>query len=467
LTTARTASQAASRSLPGADGRPAAVPGIAAGLAARIARDIGDRQAAAWVHAPALAAHAAQARVMPSGLDAPGDPASVIRAAVSQVAAAHPLLAGLADQDVNPIWDAAPQPEDAARILALWRAADLVPEPYRIDGYLPGDIYQAVSAEARKGRALCQTPRFVTRLLLDISHDPAAEEWGPEHLRMIDPACGTGHILVEMLIRAWIARPSWRRTLGEQVDQALAAVHGVDIDRYAVLVARYRLLVMACSLGGRRLMLASLPAGIPVRVEAADSLLDHDSPLLERGRYHVVVANPPYITCKDPVQREQVRRQYAAVCKGKFSLAVPFEPLMHDLCVPGGWVARITASSFMRREFGKPLIEGFLTGVDLQWIIDTSGAYIPGHGTPTVILASRAQPPSSPTIRAILGKRGEPSRPADPARGLVWSSIATAVRERRALEALGRAIRSSRPAAGTGKAALRSHAPQAPSPGLR
>ena len=41
----------------------------------------------------------------------------------------------------------------------------------------------------------------------------------------------------------------------------------------------------------------------------------------------------------------------------------------------------------MKREFGKKLIEEFFAQkVDLTHVIDTSGAYIPGHGTPTVIL---------------------------------------------------------------------------------
>ena len=53
----------------------------------------------------------------------------------------------------------------------------------------------------------------------------------------------------------------------------------------------------------------------------------------------------------------------------------------------------ITANSFMKREFGKKLIEEFFPRVDLTHVIHTSGAYIPGHGTPTVILFGRDRPP--------------------------------------------------------------------------
>ena len=83
----------------------------------------------------------------------------------------------------------------------------------------------------------------------------------------------------------------------------------------------------------------------------------------------------------------------------------------------------------MKREFGKKLIEEYFAGrdgtpgVDLTHVIDTSGAYIPGHGTPTVILFGRNRAPVAKTIRAVMGIRGEPSTPDDPAKGLVWSAI--------------------------------------------
>ena len=88
-----------------------------------------------------------------------------------------------------------------------------------------------------------------------------------------------------------------------------------------------------------------------------------------------------------------------------------------------GWVGQITSNSFMKREFGSKLIEGFLSHKDLRLVADTSGAYIPGHGTPTVILVGRNQEPIGQTVRAVLGVRGEPGRPDDPAKGIVWTTL--------------------------------------------
>ena len=119
----------------------------------------------------------------------------------------------------------------------------------------------------------------------------------------------------------------------------------------------------------------------------------------------------------------QAYRDKYSTCHMKYSLAVPFLERIVSLAVDGGFTGQITANSFMKREFGKKLIEAFFPRVDLTQVIDTSGAYIPGHGTPTVILLARNQKPVSSTLRTVMGIRGEPASPEDPAKGLVWSAI--------------------------------------------
>ncbi len=148
--------------------------------------------------------------------------------------------------------------------------------------------------------------------------------------------------------------------------------------------------------------------------------------MLEESRYDVVVGNPPYVTVKDKALNQIYRSKFANVCKGTYAMTVPFMAQFFSLAKRGeraGWVGQITSNSFMKREFGTKLIEDFLIQQDLRLVADTSGAYIPGHGTPTVIIVGCHKPPLGPTVRAVLGVRGEPRRPDNPAKGSVWTSI--------------------------------------------
>jgi hypothetical protein len=141
-------------------------------------------------------------------------------------------------------------------------------------------------------------------------------------------------------------------------------------------------------------------------------------------QYAAVVGNPPYITEKDPAKRETYRAMYPRSAAGKYALSAPFCERFFQLARDRGYVGQITANSFMKREFGKALIEEYLPTVNLELIVNTSGAYIPGHGTPTVLLFGTHEPPVAREVGAVLAKRGEPSTPDDPAKGEVWSSIA-------------------------------------------
>src|SRR5690606_10428744 len=50
-----------------------------------------------------------------------------------------------------------------------------------------------------------------------------------------------------------------------------------------------------------------------------------------------------------------------------------------------------------------------------------------GHGTPTVILFGRNRSPVGETVRAVMGIKGEPSTPENPAQGEVWCAIVAQV----------------------------------------
>jgi hypothetical protein len=316
-----------------------------------------------------------------------------------------------------------------------------------------GDLYQDLSEHAKDTYALLQTPVFVEEFILDRTLEPALNERPLEGFKLIDPTCGSGHFLLgafNRLLDCW-NRHAPGLEVQARVQAALDSIYGVDLNPFAIAIARFRLTVAALKASGLT-SLEKAPA-FTFHLAVGDSLIHgpdrnvlpgmsdrsafmpftyatEDGPLLlrilEEGTYDVVVGNPPYIAVKDKALNQIYRSKYSNVCRGKYALTVPFMALFFALAKSGdsaGWVGQITSNSFMKREFGSLIIENFLTQRDLRLVADTSGAYIPGHGTPTVILVGRNRSPVGVVVRAVLGVKGEPEQPKEPAKGVVWTSI--------------------------------------------
>lgn len=375
-----------------------------------------------------------------------------------------PAVAELLDHRHNPLWQIPVSADGAKELIDFFQKIN--PETGHLihdftdpqwDTRFLGDLYQDLSEAVRKRYALLQTPEFVESFILDYTLEPAIDAFGLTELRLIDPTCGSGHFLLttfERVFERWQKRePGTNRR--ELAQRALNVVHGTDINPYAIAICRFRLLIAAmkaCDIA----KIKDAPA-FRFQLACGDSLL-HGSRFEWQGQgiqqglldedkkhvyevedpqklnkilgqqYHVVVGNPPYITVKDKALNQAYRDKYPT-CHMKYSLGVPFTERFFDLTLPAqgnqfaGYMGMITANSFMKREFGKKLIEEYFPRKDLTHVIDTSGAYIPGHGTPTVILLARNQQPRIEKVRAALGIRGEPGTPGDAAQGKVWRSI--------------------------------------------
>jgi len=386
---------------------------------------------------------------------------------VFRTVAALPGSREVFDERHNPLWTLGPSGDAATVLLEFVQRID--PDTGALvhdftdpawDTRFLGDLYQDLSEAARKRYALLQTPEFVERFLLDRTLEPACAEFGFREVRLLDPTCGSGHFLLgafARLFERWVQQEPGTASR-ELAQRALGQVAGVDLNPFAVAIARFRLLVAALRACGVT-HLADAPA-FHLHVAAGDSLLHGARPGVEGARqefllreddplghlyhaedeaalrrilgrrYHAVVGNPPYITPKDAAQNAAYRERYDS-CHGKYALTVPFIERFFDLTIAppvaateqSGFVGMIAANSFMKREFGKKLVEKFVPRWDLTHVVDTSGAYIPGHGTPTVILLGRHRRAVESTVRAVMGIRGEPSTPDDPAQGLAWSAI--------------------------------------------
>src|SRR5216684_1977951 len=132
---------------------------------------------------------------------------------VFHTVAALPGSTQLFDPRHNLIWKV-PISADAARAMVeFWRRLD--PQRGSLvhdftdpdwDTRFLGDLYQDLSERAREEYGLCQTPQFVEAFILDRTLTPTIEEFGFREVRLIDPACGSGHFLLgafERLFEMW------------------------------------------------------------------------------------------------------------------------------------------------------------------------------------------------------------------------------------------------------------------------
>lgn len=377
-----------------------------------------------------------------------------------------PATKALVDEH-SPLHLVSPSGDAAAALLAFWRKRDdderLVhdlTDPDLSTRFL-GDLYQDLSEAARDKYALLQTPEFVEEFILDQTLEPALRDRPFKEFKLIDPTCGSGHFLLGAFARLMdrLHRTAPGLETRARVQEALDCIHGVDINPFAVAIARFRLTIAALQACGE-LDLENAP-GYKYHLAVGDSLLHGSSgeldfgaefttealltghaystedlhtlrEILEPGRYDVVVGNPPYITVRDRALNAIYRQRYPASCHGQYHLSAPFTQRFFDLAKRGGrsgWAGIISDNGFMKREYGKKFVERFLSKQDLRLVVDTSGAFIPGHGTPTVIMVGRKRQPTTSTVRAVLGIRGEPGRPTNPTQGIVWRSIVEHVNE--------------------------------------
>ena len=274
-----------------------------------------------------------------------------------------------------------PSGNAVTRLLDFWRTraedGDLIHD--LVDATLStrflGDLYQDLSQHAKDTYALLQTPVFVEEFILDRTLEPALKERPLEGFRLIDPTCGSGHFLLGAfgrLLDRWHKHAPGLE-LQARVQAALDAIHGVDLNPFAVAIARFRLTVAALQASG--LSSLEVAPAFTFHLAVGDSLIHGPDPdvlpgmsdrtaymaftyatedgpllltLLEEGRYDVVVGNPPYITPKDKALNQIYRAKYANVCKGKYALTVPFMAQFFALAKRGEQPAGLARSPVTR-----------------------------------------------------------------------------------------------------------------------
>jgi SAM-dependent methyltransferase len=269
-----------------------------------------------------------------------------------------------------------------AALLDLLRAPHAEAPAFRfgqVDTRFLGDLYQDLSADVRETYALLQTPDFVEAFILDRTLEPAIVEYGVDAATILDPTCGSGHFLLGAFERLFdrLCHEQPGLPAAELANRAMALVHGVDLNPYAVAIARFRLTLAYWQAIGLRSVTHSQGAPPRLNVVAGDSLLyaggeqgsfgdrpdqqigvwtgltfaldeEGEAKALLSKRFAAVVGNPPYITVKDAVMREEYRRLYPNSASGKYALSAPYLERFFQLARPGGFTGQINRLRFRR-----------------------------------------------------------------------------------------------------------------------
>jgi len=161
-----------------------------------------------------------------------------------------------------------------------------------------------------------------------------------DSLRVCDPACVTGHLLVSAL-RAGYQRMGCRQTL--------MSLFGCDIDPIAVSLCRIILLLEAVRLGESDLeaawkMLERSIVAVPPPYGALDRSGTH--PILSQ-RYDVILANPPYLGRRklESAMREFLDREYPDTA---VDLCAAFMERCFELLRDGGRMGLVTTDRWLR-----------------------------------------------------------------------------------------------------------------------
>lgn len=186
-----------------------------------------------------------------------------------------------------------------------------------LDPAVVSRVYEnaVVTGAARVEHGIYYTPpELADRIVATLP----VEELAPEQRVVLDPACGSGTLLISAHDRLAQLLPV-RVAAGERHGYLVAHLLGYDVDLFATEIA------------GLSLLLHSLPFGNHWHVEQRDALHAGAPP----ASPSIVVSNPPW-RGRRSVQGRRVEE------------SVLFLQRMVELCAPGGFVAAVLPASWLQ-----------------------------------------------------------------------------------------------------------------------
>ena len=186
------------------------------------------------------------------------------------------------------------------------------------------------------------TPQFIVCKILDDVGYNSSEILGKT---IIDPACGDGRFLVEIVKRII------NFSSDNDLKKNLECVYGWDIDENAIMECRENL----------NHLVKNKNIDIQWNVDIINSIKKYEKPDLfdasEFQKFDFIVGNPPYIRIQhlDLAQRNYIQKNYDFCKSGSTDIYIAFYELCINLLSKNGVCGLITPNTFLFTETARPL----------------------------------------------------------------------------------------------------------------